>query len=81
MTSICNTANDAFNKCILTVQDFAPDLVVGDVVYSCAMGQSEVLGRMQGRSPPRIPRVLVSNPATDALHAVRAGRSCRRHVK
>ena len=55
-------------KCVLVIairvyqpasQEFAPDLVLGDVVYACAMGQSELLGRAQGRSPPRLPRVLV----------------------
>ena len=48
-------------------QEFAPDLVVGDVVYACAMGQSELLGRAQGRSPPRLPRVLVRAPALACL--------------
>ncbi|KAK9838454.1 hypothetical protein WJX81_000210 [Elliptochloris bilobata] len=48
--------------------EFAPDLVVGDVVYACAMGQSELLGRAQGRSPPRLPRVLISAlPLLDPL--------------
>ena len=50
--------------CYASRQDFAPDLVLGDVVYACAMGQSELLGRAQGRSPPRLPRVLVRDPRT-----------------
>ena len=38
--------------------------MLGDVVYACAMGQSELLGRAQGRSPPRLPRVLVRHPCS-----------------
>jgi len=55
------------------VQDFAPDLVLGDVVYACAMGQSELLGRAQGRSPPRLPRVLVRCPAPGHAHSAQGG--------
>ncbi len=47
-------------------QEFDADLLIGDVAYACAMGQSELLRRGEGRG--RLPRVMVSAlPILDPL--------------
>jgi len=48
------------------VQEFNPDVLVGDVAYACALGLSEILRRGEGRV--RLPRVMVSAlPILDPL--------------
>ena len=48
------------------VQEFDADVLVGDVAYACALGQSELLRRGEGRG--RLPRVMVSAlPILDPL--------------
>jgi hypothetical protein len=48
------------------MQEFNPDVLVGDVAYACALGQSEILRR--GESRGRLPRVMVSAlPILDPL--------------
>lgn len=48
------------------LQEFNPDVLVGDVAYACALGQSEILRRGEGRG--RLPRVMVSAlPILDPL--------------
>ena len=48
------------------MQEFDADVLVGDVAYACALGQSELLRR--GDSRGRLPRVMVSAlPILDPL--------------
>ena len=48
------------------MQEFDADVLVGDVAYACALGQSELLRRGEGRG--RLPRVMVSAlPILDPL--------------
>ena len=48
------------------MQEFDADILVGDVAYACALGQSELLRRGDGRG--RLPRVMVSAlPILDPL--------------
>ncbi|CAL5226001.1 g8804 [Coccomyxa viridis] len=48
------------------MKEFDPDVLVGDVAYACALGQSEILRRGEGRG--RLPRVMVSAlPILDPL--------------
>jgi hypothetical protein len=48
------------------LQEFDADVLVGDVAYACALGQSELLRRDEGRG--RLPRVMVSAlPILDPL--------------
>ncbi len=50
----------------MSLQEFDPDVLVGDVAYACALGQSEILRRGEGRG--RLPRVMVSAlPILDPL--------------
>ena len=50
----------------LGAQEFDADVLIGDVAYACAMGQSELLRRGEGRG--RLPRVMVSAlPILDPL--------------
>ncbi|CAK0783984.1 hypothetical protein CVIRNUC_007187 [Coccomyxa viridis] len=48
------------------MKEFDADVLVGDVAYACALGQSELLRRGEGRG--RLPRVMVSAlPILDPL--------------
>ena len=57
------------------MQAFNADVLVGDVAYACALGQSELLRRGEGgvgqdgrQRPERVPRVMVSAlPMLDPL--------------
>ena len=56
----------SFISLIVLAQEFDADVLVGDVAYACALGQSEILRRGEGRG--RLPRVMVSAlPILDPL--------------